>query len=116
MRGERIGRTYRYASERLEGATRPRTRIAVVRTDERVVDDPTADFLTARWAMHVAHLGATRYWRNVHEPWPLFRGEPLELEDELLADAGFPGLARRAPDSVLVSPGVGTRFAGPVRV
>lgn len=116
MRGERIGRTYRYASERLEGRTRPRTRIAAVRTDARVEEDPLADFLTARWAMHVAHLGATRYWRNEHEPWPLHRGELLELEDELVADAGFPGLARRAPDSVLVSPGVGTRFAGPARL
>lgn len=115
MRGERTGRTLRYASERLEGRTRPRTRIAVRRSDERVDGDVLADFLTARWAMHVGRLGRTGYWRNEHEPWPLFRGELLELRDELLADAGFPGLADRAPDSVLVSPGVRTRFAAPVR-
>lgn len=114
MRGERIGPVLRYASERIEGATRPRTRIAVRRTAERVEGDPVADFLTARWAMHVARFGGTRYWRNEHEPWPLFRGELLELRDELLADAGFPGLADRAPDSVLVSPGVSTRFSAPV--
>ncbi len=116
MRGERIGSTYRYASERLEGASRPRTRIAVRRTDERVDGDATADFLTARWAMHVGRGTQTTYWRNEHEPWPLLRGELLELDDELLADAGFPGLADRAPDSVLVSPGVVTRFAGPTLV
>ena len=116
MRGERIGRTYRYASERLEGASRPRTRIAVRRTAERVEGDPTADFLTARWAMHVGRGGATTYWRNEHEPWPLHRGELLDLDDELLADAGFPGLTDRAPDSVLVSPGVATRFAAGTRI
>jgi uncharacterized protein YqjF (DUF2071 family) len=113
MRGERIGRTLRYASIRIEGPTHPRTRISVRRSDERVEGDPLADFLTARWAMHVHRRGGTRYWRNEHGPWPLFRGEVLELQDELLAAAGFPGLASRAPDSVLVSPGVVTRFSGP---
>jgi uncharacterized protein YqjF (DUF2071 family) len=113
MRGERVGATLRYASERLEGATRPRTRIVARRTAEVVEGDALADFLTARWAMHVRRAGGTRYWRNEHEPWPLFRGELLDLDDELLAAAGFPGLAARAPDSVLVSPGVTTRFSGP---
>jgi uncharacterized protein YqjF (DUF2071 family) len=115
MRGERTGATFRYASDRLEGRTRPRTRIAVRRSDERVEGDALADFLTARWAMHVGRFGRTGYWRNEHEPWPLFRAELLDLRDELLADAGFPGLADRAPDSVLCSPGVRTRFSAPVR-
>lgn len=105
--------TLRYASERLEGASRPRTRIAVRRSGERVEADPLADFLTARWGMHVGRRGGTRYWRNEHEPWPLFRAELIELRDELLADAGFPGLSTRPPDSVLYSPGVTTRFSGP---
>lgn len=113
MRGERIGATVRYASERIEGATHPRTRIAVRRTGDRVEGDVLADFLTARWAMHVGRRSGTHYWRNEHEAWPLFRGELLDLDDELLADAGFPGLAARAPDSVLVSAGVTTRFSGP---
>jgi uncharacterized protein YqjF (DUF2071 family) len=115
MRGERTGATLRYASERLEGRTRPRTRIAVRRSDERVEGDALVDFLTARWAMHVGRSGGTRYWRNEHEPWTLFRAELLDLRDELVADAGFPGLVDRAPDSVLYSPGVTTRFAAPVR-
>lgn len=113
IRGERTGTTIRYAAERIEGATHPRTRIAVRRTDERVEGDVLADFLTARWAMHVGRRSGTHYWRNEHDPWPLVRGEVLDLDDELLADAGFPGLADRAPDSVLVSTGVTTRFSGP---
>jgi uncharacterized protein len=115
MRGERHGDVLRYASERLEGATRPRTRIAARRLSERVEGDALADFLTARWAMHVGRAGGTRYWRNEHEPWPLHRGELLDLDDELLAAAGFPGLTERAPDSVLVSSGVATWFSGPSR-
>ena len=57
--------------------------------------------------------GRTTYWRNTHEPWPLVTAELLELQDELLADSGFPGLADRAPDSVLFSPGVTTGFSAP---
>jgi uncharacterized protein len=113
MRADRRGAVLRYASQRLEGATRPRTRIAARRLHERVEGDALADFLTARWAMHVGRAGGTRYWRNEHEAWPLHRGELVDLDDELLAAAGFPGLAERAPDSVLVSSGVRTRFSGP---
>lgn len=113
MRSRQEGDVLRYASERLEGAGRPRTRMAVRRTAEPVREDALADFLTSRWAMHVHHLGATRYWRNEHEAWPLFRAELVDLDDELLAAAGFPALAGRAPDSVLHSPGVTTRFSAP---
>ena len=63
--------------------------------------------------MHVPHRGRTRYWRNAHEPWPLVRAELLDLRDELLADAGFPDLASRPPDSVLFSTGVRTWFSAP---
>ena len=113
MRSRRDGDRLSYASERLEGATRPRTRIRVRIDDARITDDATADFLTARWAMHVGHHDRTRYWRNEHAPWPLYRAQLLGLDDELLADAGFPQLATRAPDSVLFSPGVTTWFSGP---
>ncbi|MGT2426823.1 YqjF family protein [Amnibacterium kyonggiense] len=113
MRGERCDDVLRYASERLEGAVRPRTRIAVRQLPGRVEGDALADFLTARWAMHVGRRHGTRYWRNEHGPWPLHRGELLDLDDELLAAAGFPGLADRAPDSILASPGVTTRFSAP---
>ncbi len=111
-RAERAGDVVSYAVERLEGA-RPRSAVEVRVEDGAVVGDPLADFLTARWAMHVHRLGRTRYWRNEHEAWPLQRARLLRLDDGLLADAGFPGLADRAPDSVLYSSGVTTRFSGP---
>ncbi len=114
MRSRRQGDVLRYASERLTG-DRPRTRIAVRLGAEPVSGDPLADFLTARWAMFVQRGSRTRYWRNEHEAWPLFRATLEELDDELLAATGFPGLATRPPDSVLWSPGVRTAFALPDR-
>jgi uncharacterized protein YqjF (DUF2071 family) len=109
-RGDRLG----YGSERLSDG-HPRTRIEVRLGREPVSEDPLADFLTARWAMFVDRGGRTRYWRNEHEAWPLFRATLERLDDELLAASGFPHLAGRAPDSVLWSPGVATAFALPVR-
>ena len=112
MRGEHVGDLVSYAAQRLEGA-RPRTALEVRVEEGAVTGDPLADFLTSRWAMHVRHLGRTRYWRNAHEAWPLQRARLLRLDDQLLAEAGFPDLAARTPDSVLFSSGVTTRFSGP---
>lgn len=75
-----------------------------------VVDDPLADFLTARWALFATARGKTLYLRNTHPVWPLFTARLMHLDDTLLASAGFAGLSSRAPDSVLYSPGVTTWF------
>jgi uncharacterized protein YqjF (DUF2071 family) len=79
-------------------------------TDERVTNDPLADFLSARWALFTRVAGRTLRLRNTHEPWALYRADLVSLSDTLLDRAGFAGLADRAPDSVLYSPGVTTRF------
>ena len=47
---------------------------------------------------------------NTHEPWPLRTAEVLELDDGLLAAAGFGDLARRPPDHVAFSDGVTATF------
>jgi uncharacterized protein YqjF (DUF2071 family) len=86
------------------------SRIVARPSSTRVHGDALADFLTARWALFTTIRGRTVYLRNTHDAWPLFEAELLELDDSLLARAGFPGLASRAPDSVLYSPGVVTRF------
>jgi uncharacterized protein YqjF (DUF2071 family) len=84
--------------------------IVAQRTPDEVHGDPLAEFLTARWALFTRVRGRTLYLRNHHEPWALFRAELVELDDTLLERAGFAGLTRRPPDSVLYSPGVVTRF------
>jgi uncharacterized protein YqjF (DUF2071 family) len=101
---------YRYTSTR-HLAAHARTRIVARPTGVPVIDDPLAEFLTARWALFTRVRGRTIRLRNHHQPWTLFTAELISLDDTLLAVAGFPGLAEsRAPDSVLYSPGVTTWF------
>ena len=80
------------------------------------VDDPLADFLTARWGLFTRTLGRTWFLPNEHDAWPLRPARALRLDDHLLAAAGLPGVADRSPDSVLFSTGVRTRFGSPSRV
>jgi uncharacterized protein YqjF (DUF2071 family) len=106
---ERDGDTFDYRSKR-HGAPDAASRIVATAGDVPVLDDPLADFLTARWALFTRVRGRTLYLRNHHASWPLFEARLDSLDDTLLAKAGFPSLAGRAPDSVLYSPGVTTRF------
>jgi uncharacterized protein YqjF (DUF2071 family) len=96
-----------YRSRRHVGGVSSRV---VARVGAVVEADPLADFLTARWGMFTRRRGRTVFMPNAHEPWPLRAAELLELDDELIAAAGLPGVVDRAPDSVLFSPGVDTRF------
>lgn len=83
----------------------------------RPIAEPTALelFLTARWGLHVSWYGRTLYLPNEHPTWPLHSAELLDLDDHLLAAAGFPVTAT-PPVSVLCTPGVPVRFGPPVVV
>lgn len=86
----------------------------VVRDRGPLADVPeAARFVSARWGLHVRRWGRTWFVPNAHEPWPLHRAELLALDDQLVAAAGFPGLADREPDLALFSPGVRVRFGRP---
>ena len=89
------------------------SRVAVREGEPLSAPDDVATFVSARYGLHVALRGRTRWIANEHEPWPLRRAEVLELDDGLLADAGFAGLADRAPDHVAFARRVTTRFALP---
>lgn len=104
---ERRGRGVEYVTRRRSGTT---SRIALRPGARITTPSPLERWLTGRWGLHVRLAGATRYLTNAHEEWPLHRAELLELDDGLVAAAGFPGLTRRAPDSVLWSPGVRAAF------
>jgi hypothetical protein len=85
----------------------------VVEIGEAVEPNPLELFVTARWGLHVRLRGlGTAYWPNQHRPWQLHRAEVGELAEDLVAAAGLPAPGR-APDSVLFSPGVTTRFGPP---
>jgi len=102
-----VGDTISYSSRRHGGG--PSSRI-LSRPGERIEPDSLADFLTARWGLFTAHRGRTIFLPNEHEPWEVHSAELLELDDELVSAAGLRGVTDRAPDSVLFSPGVETRF------
>jgi hypothetical protein len=102
----------RYRSKRIHGGERSAIDIEPDRS--RTVDDPLAEFLTARWALHERQFGRTVRMMNEHEPWTLHPARALRVDDELVAAAGLPGIADRPPDSVLFSPGVHARFMPPV--
>jgi uncharacterized protein YqjF (DUF2071 family) len=104
------GPDYAAWSTRLGGG--PSTRI-VARIGDPVVATPLDEFLTARWGMFVRRGERTLFVPNEHPPWELRAAELLELDDELLAAAGVPGLAGMPPDSVRFAPGLITRFGRP---
>ncbi len=82
-----------------------------IQVGEPIEPTPLEQFLTARWGLFLPdRRGRTCYWPNEHPAWPLRAATLEHLDDSLLADAGFPGLAGQAPISVLYSTGVHVRF------
>lgn len=70
-------------------------------------------FLTARWGLHTRIGRRTVHLPNEHPTWPLWSAELLDLDDQLLEAAGFPGLTG-PPASVRYSPGVRVTFGPPI--
>ena len=115
MRYRRSGSEHGYAARLRRPGPGVRSRI-VVRVGDEVLDGELERFLTARWGLHVAHLGRTWYLRNSHEPWPLRTAELVSLDDGLLASVGLAGVAERVPDHVAFSAGVRVMFGMPALV
>lgn len=67
---------------------------------------PLDDWLSARWRFLDGRGDHVVAAPMHHEAWPLHRATVEHLDDELVAAAGYPGLADRAPDHVRFSPGV----------
>jgi uncharacterized protein YqjF (DUF2071 family) len=116
MSVERVGDEIEYVCRRRGPAG------AVVGSRIRVrvggpVEEPTSleHFVTARWALHTAWRGRTRYLPNAHPRWPLRRAELLDLEDSLIGAAGL-AQPTGPPASVLYSAGVPVRFGWPTTV
>ena len=75
---------------------------------------PFDRFLTARWGLFSTFLGRTMYAPITHEPWPLQLASIDELDDGLMAAAGF-----TIPDEAPIvhwTPGVSVRIGRPRRV
>ncbi len=109
-RMQREGRLFGYDSQRHGGG--PST-VVRSRMGRPIRSGPLADFLTARWGLFTRRGTKTVWLPNEHPPWQLHAAELLDLDDELVAAAGLPGVVDRRPDSVLFSHGVTTRFGAP---
>lgn len=108
---ERNGDRLTYTSRRRWPGPRGAASTVEVQVGAPVQATSLERFLSARWGLFLPdRRGRTRYWPNEHLEWPLCSASLLRLDDHLLDAAGFPGLAGRAPDSVLYSEGVHTRF------
>ncbi len=116
MTYRRQGRRVVYTCRRRWPGPRGARSTVAVRVGEPVPAGPLEEFLTARWGLHQRqrwgrrHAEHTYYWPNSHPTWPLHAAEVEQLDDELLAAAGFADLAARPPDSALFSPGVSVVF------
>ncbi|MEV4611453.1 DUF2071 domain-containing protein [Kitasatospora sp. NPDC049258] len=112
---EHDGDTVTYtSSRRWPGPRGARSRITVEVGEELAGPTALEHFLTARWGLHNCVAGRPVYLPNVHPRWPLHRARLLDLDEDLLAAAGLPGITG-APCSVLYSPGVPVRFGPPLR-
>jgi uncharacterized protein len=115
MTGAVQGRQAHYETQRLwPHRARPASRLSVTVGDAVAEPSPLELFLTARFGLHTSLLGRSLWVPNTHGPWPLHRAVLTRLDDELVQATGLPDLpGRAAPDSVLYSPGVRTRFGLP---
>jgi uncharacterized protein YqjF (DUF2071 family) len=111
MRINRTGDVLTYTSRR-HGPDGPTSRVRVRVGRPIARPSELEQFLTARWGLHVSWHGRTIYLPNEHPAWPLHTAELLDMDDELLAAAGFP-VADTPPVSVLCTPGVPVRFGPP---
>lgn len=78
------------------------------------LSDPTPleHFLTARWILHWSWFGHSLWAGAQHRPWILHSAELLDVDDDLIAAAGFPRPTTQSL-SVLYSPGVSAHIGPP---
>ena len=68
-------------------------------------------FLTARWVLFSVTGRRRSFARAAHQPWPLYRAEPLSIEDSLLTAAGL--APAEGEPLAHYSPGVDVRIGPP---
>lgn len=114
MHFQRVGAEITYSTRRRWPSPRgAKSRMRVELGEPIEEPSPLDHFLTARFGLHTRIAGRTAWIPNAHPPWPLQRARLCDLDDELLAAAGFPDLASTEPASVLHSVGTRTEFGLP---
>lgn len=102
-------------ARRWPGPAGTSSRVAISRGEAFDAEELTGldHFLTARWVVFSRWGERYMFARAEHPPWPLHRGEVLELDDQLVTAAGLP--APLGQPLVHYSPGVDVRIGPPER-
>lgn len=110
----------RYRSRRRWPGPRGAHSDLALRVGPRLADDevtPLDDWLAARWRfLDGRGDGSVIASPMRHEVWPLHEATIEHLDDQLVAAAGYPGLADEQPAHVRFSPGVDVTGGFPQRV
>lgn len=110
---QRTRRRFSYtAARRWEGTATSRIEVEVGAR----ADDPTDldRFLANRWLLYAQGPSGLVRARVDHEPWPLHEARVVELDDELVAAAGYQ--VEGPPTHVRFSPGVDVAVGLPERI
>jgi uncharacterized protein YqjF (DUF2071 family) len=82
-----------------------------IRPGSRLDPSPLDHFLTSRWGLYTTWLGRLAYAPVTHEAWPLRSVTEIQVEDELVAAAGYDPSG--GVEHVAYSPGVAVRIGRP---
>jgi hypothetical protein len=116
MSVQRTGDVISYRSaRRWPGPRGARANLSVRIGEELAEPTELEHFVTARWGLHSAWFGRSLYLPNAHPRWSLHRATLLDLDEDVVAAAGLPGVTAEPPASVLYAPGVPVAFGPPLR-
>lgn len=102
------------ARRRWPGARGAESKIVVRPGDPIAAPDSLERFLTSRWGLYSVFGRRTAYAPVDHAPWPLQTATLEDLDDELVAAAGYPHPS--GEPLVHYSPGVDVRIGLPHRI
>jgi uncharacterized protein YqjF (DUF2071 family) len=98
-----LGREYR-ARRRWPAPAGAASRVAIEVGERLAKVTPLQNFVTARWRLYSVRRGRLLHAPVAHPPWPLHAASLVDLDDELVAAAGY--RVEGPPAEVLWSPGV----------
>lgn len=103
-----------YRAKRRWPGPRGATSTIAVRPGAPIIPTDREHFLTARWGLYSVFGRGIAYAPVDHPPWPLQAATLLELDDRLIAGAGYP--PPEGTPLVHYSPGVDVRIGLPRKI
>ncbi len=86
---QRNGDVTEYQSRRRKPFGKAYTNLAIAR-GEQVISGPLDHFLTARYRLYTSFGQSIAFANIEHQPWPLYSGTVLRLQENLIERSGLP--------------------------